>query len=95
MAISVDIPVLLGGVTVHTTSNRGFTPEELADMAVDKIIYIGNQSHPVIREQANAFKNHVRSVMIAYMKQAIVCNNTTIANKLTQAGHPELVSLLD
>jgi len=95
MTISVDIPVLLGGVTVHTTSNRGFTPEELADMAVDKIVYVGNQSHPVIREQANAFKSHVRSVLIAYIKQAVVCHNTTIANKLTQAGHPELVSLLD
>jgi len=95
MAISVEIPVLLGGVTVHTTDNRGLTPEELAEMALDKIIYVGSQSHPVIREQANAFKNHVRSVLVAYMKQAVVCHNTTIAKRLTDAGHPELVNLLD
>jgi len=33
--------------------------------------------------------------LIAYMKQAVVCHNTTIANRLKQAGHPELVKLLD
>ena len=95
MAISVELPILLGGVAVHTTNNRGFTPEELADMALEKIIYVGSQSHPVIRDQAEAFKGNVRSVIVAYMKQAVVCHNTTIANRLTQAGHPELVKLLD
>jgi hypothetical protein len=95
MAISVEIPVLLGGVVVHTTNNRGFTPEELAEMALDKIIYVGSQSHPVIRDQAEAFKGHVRSVLIAYMKQAVVCHNTTIAKRLTDAGYPELAKLLD
>ena len=95
MAISVEIPVLLGGVVVHTTENRGHTPEELAEMALDKIIYIGSRSHPAIREQAEAFRNHIRSVLIAYMKQAVACHNTTIANRLKQAGHPELVKLLD
>jgi hypothetical protein len=95
MAISVELPVLLGGVVVNTTSNRGLTPEELADAAVEKIIYVGSKSHPAIREQAEAFKTHIRSVLIAYMKQAVVCNNTTIANRLTQAGHPELVKLLN
>lgn len=95
MAISVELPILLGGVAVHTTNNRGFTPEELADMALEKIIYVGSQSHPVIRDQAEAFKGHVRSVIVAYMKQAVVCHNTTIAQRLKDAGHPELAKLLD
>lgn len=95
MGISVEIPVLLGGVTVHTTQNRGFTPEELAELALDKIIHVGGESHPAIRDQAVAFKDHIRSVLVAYMKQVVVCHNTTIANRLKQAGHPELVRLLD
>lgn len=89
------IPVLLGGVVVKTTEGRGMSPEELADMAVDKIIYVGSQSHPAIREQAEAFKQHIRAVVAAYMKQAVVSHNTTIANRLRQAGHPELVALLN
>ena len=48
-----------GNVTVHSTSGRGFSPEELAEMALDKIVYVGSKSHPVIREQAEAFKNKI------------------------------------
>ena len=54
---------LLGGnVKVYTTSNRGFTPEEISERAVDKIISVGSQTHPVIREQAEAFKENIRKV---------------------------------
>jgi hypothetical protein len=48
---------LLGGnVNVYTTSNRGFTPEEISERAVDKIISVGSQTHPVIREQPQTIK---------------------------------------
>ena len=87
--------IAVGNVLVQTTNNRGFTPEELVERALDKIIYVGNQSHPVIREQAETFKRHIRSVVVAYMKQAVVSHNTTIANRLKEAGHPELVALLN
>jgi len=93
--ISYETPVLLGSVNVVATQNRGMTPEELTDMAVDKIIYVGQQSHPVIREQAESFKRHIHSVVLAYMKQAVVSHNTTIANRLKEAGHPELVAILN
>ncbi|NBW14162.1 MAG: hypothetical protein EBR82_39805 [Caulobacteraceae bacterium] len=95
MTISVEIPVLLGGVVVHTSDNRGFTPEELTERAIEKIIYVGSNSHPAVRAQAEAFKESIKGVVLAYMKEAVACHNVTIANKLTQAGHPELVKLLD
>lgn len=95
MGISVEIPVLLGGVVVHTTQNRGFTPEELAEMAIDKIIYVGSQSHPAIRDQAEAFRNQIRAVLIDYMKRAVQSHNVTVANRLSDAGHSELIKLLD
>ena len=56
-----------GNVAVMSTSGRGFTPEELAEMALDKIVYVGSKSHPVIREQAEAFKNNLRVVLIQYL----------------------------
>lgn len=93
--ISYETPVLLGSVSVIATQNRGLTAEELTDLAVDKIIYVGQQSHPVIREQAEAFKRHIHSVVLAYMKQAVVSHNTTIANRLKEAGHPDLAALLN
>lgn len=93
--LSVEIPVLLNSVIVKTTEGRGFTPEELTEQALDKIIYVGSQSHPVIRDQAEAFRNQIRTVILQYMKQAVVSHNTTISNRLRAAGHEELVKILD
>ena len=36
-------------VEVHTTSCRGFTPEEIAHRAADKIISISDDTNPAIR----------------------------------------------
>jgi hypothetical protein len=85
----------VGCVLVHKVDNRGFTPEELAEQALNRIISIGDQSHPVIREQAEAFRNQMRSVLIYYMKRAIESRNTTLKNRFTSAGHPELSKLLE
>lgn len=93
--MTVEIPVLLGSVKVHTTTNRGFTPEEIAERALDKIIYVGSQSHPVIKEQAEAFRGQIKEVLIMYLKEAVNSHNVTISNRLTQAGHPELIKILD
>lgn len=91
-----DVSVLLGGnVTVLTTSGRGFTPEEIAERALDKIIYVGSYTHPAIRDQAEAFKDSIRQVLVQYMKEAVRSNHVTLANKFKRAGHPEFIKLLD
>jgi|TARA_R100000482_G_scaffold123185_1_gene72539 hypothetical protein len=87
--------VELGNVTVKTVSSRGFTPEELAEQALDKIIYVGSNCHPAIQEQAEAFRNQIRGVLVEYMKQAIRSDRTTLANEFRAVGHPELVKLLE
>lgn len=93
--IEMQSPILLMSVDVATTSNRGFTPEELAEQAVNKIVYVGSNSHPAIREQAEAFKAAVQDVVLMYLRQAVQSHKTTVANRLTAAGHPELVQLLE
>lgn len=85
----------IGGVMVMTTQGRGFTPEEIAERALDKIIYVGSSTHPAIRDQAEAFKDSIRNVLIFYMHEAVRSHNVTLVNKFTQAGHPELVPILD
>lgn len=86
---------LLGEIKAMTVSGRGFTPEELAEVALEKIVYIGEGSHPVIRDQAEAFRQQIRAVLIRYMHQAVASHNTTLANRLREAGHPELIKLLE
>lgn len=85
----------VGSVMVMATENRGFTPEEIAERALDKIIYVGSHTHPAIREQAEAFKDNIRQVLVHYMHEAVRSHNVTLVNKFKQAGHPELIPILD
>lgn len=85
----------VGSVMVMTTEGRGFTPEEIAERALDKIIYVGSGTHPAIRDQAEAFKDSIRQVLVYYMHEAVRSHNVTLANKFRSAGYPELVPILD
>jgi hypothetical protein len=92
--ITPPVQSFVGSVFVETTQARGWTPEELAVRAADKIIYVGDQSHPAVQAQARAFKENVKQVVAFYLKEAVEQDRATIAARLTQAGHPNLVHLL-
>lgn len=92
--ITVEMPGLSSGVLVTTTDHRGWSVEELAQRAADKIIFVGDQSHPAIQAQARAFKARVKDVVSFYLKEAVDQDRLTMANRLREAGHPELVHLL-
>jgi hypothetical protein len=85
----------VGSVMVMTTQGRGFTPEEVAERALDKIIYVGSQTHPAIRDQAEAFRDAIRQVLVHYMHEAVRSHNVTLVAKFKQMGHPELIPILD
>ena len=93
--ISSSGGALLGSIKAMGVSGRGFTPEELADNALERIISVSATADPVIRQQAEAFKNHIRSVLISYGNQCIRSHNTTLTNRFRDAGHPELTKLLE
>jgi hypothetical protein len=92
---SIVTSAQLGEIKATSVSGRGFTPEEVAEQALVKIVSIGGNCHPVIRDQAEAFKNDIRGVLVHYMRQAVRSNHTTLANRFRAAGHPELVKLLE
>lgn len=85
-----DTPV----VAVHTTNGRGFSPEELAAQAADRIVSVSESAHPAIREQAVAFKGIVEKLIAEYLKQAVLSDRTTVYNALHDAGHAELAKLI-
>ena len=77
-------------VNVHTTENRGFTPDEIAKRCSDKIIEVGENASPEIRDQAIAFKQRLEKVIAFYMKEAIKSDRTTIYNAIKDAGQEQL-----
>jgi len=85
-----DAPV----VTVQTTEGRGFTPDEVAERCVSKLISVADTAHPAIRDQAKAYKAHMEKVVAFYMREAIRSDRTTVYNALVDAGHPELAEAI-
>jgi hypothetical protein len=84
----------IGSVIVHTTEYRGATPEELAERAVDRIIYVGKDSHPAIIQQAVAYKENIRHVLELYFREAQAAERATICGKLMQQGRDDLSTLI-
>jgi len=90
VSVPQDTPI----VGVRTTDNRGFTPDELAEQCVEKIISVSDDAHPGIRDQARAFSKHIEKLVAYYMRQAIRSDRTTVYNALNDAGHPEMAELI-
>jgi len=89
-----DLPKDTPIVGVRTTSKRGFTAEELAEQAAERIVSVSDSAHPALREQAHAFRGQVAKLVELYLKQAIRSDRTTVYNALNDAGHPELAELI-
>ena len=63
----------LGVVKVFTTDNRGFTPEELAHRAVDRLLRINNRSE-------------LKRVLTQYFKEAQDSHLMDLRRKLEENG---------
>ena len=81
-------------VTVHTSDNKGFSPDEVASRCADKIIQVGDNAPIEIQEQARAYKEHIEKVIAFYMKEAIKSDRTTVFNAIKNAGQEKLAELI-
>ena len=84
----------IGDVVVKTTEHRGLTPEELAERAVEQIVSVSSSVDPIVRQQAEAFKNRIYHVVLGIIKQAIKSDRTTLMNEFIQQGHPDIADIL-
>lgn len=91
---SVSGATELGEVKAYTTSGRGLNVEELADMAMRKLIHVADTAPAELREQANQFKQQIRLLLTAYMHQAIKSDRTTLYNQLRDAGNAEIAEII-
>ena len=92
--LDVNVPQNASLVDIKTSDNRGFTPEELAEQCVQKLISVSDSAHPGIRDQARAYSKHIETLVAYYMRQSIRSDRTTVYNALNDAGHPELADLI-
>jgi len=91
--LNIDLPKDFK-VEVHTTQNRGFTPEEIAERCADKIISVSDSTHPAIQEQVHAFRKRIVQLVGFYLREAVKSDRTTVYNAIKDAGHSDLAELI-
>ena len=84
----------LGDVVVKTTERRGLSPEELAERAVEQIVSVSSSVDPMVRQQAEAFRNRIYHVVLGIIKQAIKSDRTTLMNEFIQQGQSDTADIL-
>lgn len=77
----MEVKMSPGDINVQTTSERGHTPEELSANAVAKIISIAQDADPVIKQQAEAFRDRMFYVIVHTLNQGIKSDRTTLYNE--------------
>ena len=58
----------VGNFLVTATEQKGHSADFWAKSASDRIISVGNKSHPLIAQQAEAFKESVEQIVLFYLK---------------------------
>lgn len=75
-----------GAVNVMTSSNGGHSPEQIAELCVDRLIHISDTAPPELAMQAKAFREHILLVVLHYVKMAAAEDRETVIAKLEQGG---------
>lgn len=86
MSLGADGGGASGVVQAFGTSGRGLNVDELADLALARIIVVADTAPQPIRDQAIAFREKIRPVLTHYLRQAARSDRVTAAAKLREAG---------
>lgn len=80
----------IGPVFVTTSSSGGHSPEQVAELCVNRLIGISETAPPELAQQARAFREQMLAVVLQYVKMAVAEDRATVATKLEQAGMADL-----
>ena len=84
----------VGSVLVSSTQDKGHDPEFWAKAAADRIVSVGGNCHPLIAQQAEAFKQSVEKTVEFYIKEAIKSDRTTLIAELERQGHADMANII-
>ena len=84
----------VGNALVFTSDNGGHTPEQMAEMALNKIMIVSSSAPPAIRDQAIEYREKLKEVLVLYMNKMADNERTTILALLNQQGHVDLAEII-
>ena len=58
------------------------------------LLSISDNADPMVKAQAEAFKDTIQQVILLYMKQAIASDRATVAGLLEKQGHKQMADII-
>jgi len=71
----------LPSINVVSSANGPLSPQQWAQLAADKIIYVGDQTEGPIRDQALAYKQRIQKIVEYYIAQAVQSHETHLLKR--------------
>lgn len=84
----------IGTVNVITSDDGGHSPEQIADLALNKIMMVSENAPPVIRDQAIAHREKLREILIYYMNKMAQSERTTLWALFNKQGHGDMAEII-
>ena len=92
--LSVDTDINVGSVIVETTENKGLSPEYWTERILERLVSISETADPMVKAQAEAFKESIAQVILIYIRQAIASDRSTVAGLLEKQGHKDMADII-
>ena len=84
----------VGSVNVSTSENGGLSDEQIAQIVLDKICIVSNTAPEPIRQQAFAYKENIRKILLNYVALAKKEERASLVNILEKNGGNDLANLI-
>jgi hypothetical protein len=92
--LNVEVSSALGKVGVETSHNEGLSPEYWTGRIMERLVAVADSADPMIKVQAKEFKENIQTVVLFYMKQAILSDRATVAGLLEKQDHTEMADII-
>lgn len=79
-----------GAVSVMTSSHGGHSPEQVAELCVNRLLHVSETAPPELALQARAFREQMLAVVLHYVKVAAREDRESVIAKLEQAGAADM-----
>lgn len=76
----------VGSPFVMVSNHGGHSPEQIAEMCVNRLLYVADTAPPELAAQVRAYREQLLAVVLQYVKMAVAEDRATVATKLEQSG---------
>ena len=81
-------------VTVKTSIGGGLSVEQVTELCCNKIIHVGENLAPEVREQAEAYRDRLQAVIFHYIQHAVRAERDRCVHAAVSGGYDDLANLL-